>query len=256
MKPYFQGKFATIYHGDAVDVLAYLASVGTLVDVVLTDPPYSSGGMMRSDRNQTTTLKYRMTDTQKKDPDFTGDNRDQRSFEKWASYWAGDALKVTRPGGAIACFIDWRNLPSLIDAVQIGGWVYRGIVPWDKTEGMRPVQAWFRSQVEYVVLGSNGPIERGPGAPGICQPGFLRHRVVGANKLHITEKPVSLCSDILQTRSDWNVVLDPFMGAGSTLRAAKDLNRKAIGIEINEAYCEVAAQRLSQEAFDFGAAHA
>jgi site-specific DNA-methyltransferase (adenine-specific) len=70
---------------------------------------------------------------------------------------------------------------------------------------------------------------------------------------HPTPKPVSLPAHFIALHSRENdLILDPFMGAGTTLRAAKDLGRKAIGIEIEEKYCEIAAKRLSQEVFDFG----
>ena len=65
------------------------------------------------------------------------------------------------------------------------------------------------------------------------------------NDLHPTQKPLSLCKKILGANVG-QVVLDPFMGSGTTLRAAKDLGRKAIGIEIDERYCEIAARRMSQ----------
>jgi site-specific DNA-methyltransferase (adenine-specific) len=67
---------------------------------------------------------------------------------------------------------------------------------------------------------------------------------------HPTQKPIALmkwCLDIFSV----GVVLDPFMGSGTTLRAAKDLGRKAIGIEIEERYCEIAAKRLRQRVLDF-----
>lgn len=241
-KPYYEDESVTIYHGDCRSIIEWLPRV----DAVVTDPPYSSGGAMRSDRNLKTSAKYRLTGTLKEDPEFSGDNRDQRSFEKWCALWMSEALYASRSGAALVCFIDWRNLPCVIDAVQIGGWIYRGIAVWDKEVG-RPDQAWFRAQAEYIVLASNGPLERGAGAPGICQRGVLRHIVNGQEKQHITEKPVGLLADILSTRDDWQTILDPFMGSGTTLRAAKDLGRKAIGIEIEERYCEIAAKRMAQE---------
>ena len=66
------------------------------------------------------------------------------------------------------------------------------------------------------------------------------------NSLHPTEKPVELMKIIISA-NEGNTILDPFMGSGTTLRAAKDLNRKAIGIEIEEKYCEIAVERLRQE---------
>lgn len=243
MKPYYEDSHCTIYHGDCREVLPTLEPV----DLVLTDPPYSSGGAMRSDRSLPPGKKYRFTTTDRTDPNFAGDNRDQRSLELWFSYWTWDAYRVTAAGGALICFIDWRNLPCVVDAVQVGGWVYRGIAVWDKTEAARPSKGWFRAQAEYMVLASSGMLAQGAEVDGICQAGVLRHVVKQSDKHHITGKPTPLLKDIIKTRGSWRTILDPFMGSGTTLRAAKDLGRRAIGIEIEERYCEIAARRLAQE---------
>ena len=68
---------------------------------------------------------------------------------------------------------------------------------------------------------------------------------------HPSQKPVKLMSCLVKTFHKTGLILDPFMGSGTTLRAAKDLNRKAIGIEIEEKYCEIAARRMQQEVLDF-----
>ena len=71
-------------------------------------------------------------------------------------------------------------------------------------------------------------------------------------KGHPTVKPLRLFKWCIEVQSEGvAVVIDPFMGSGTTLRAAKDLNRKAVGIEIEEKYCEIAANRMSQEVLDF-----
>ena len=70
---------------------------------------------------------------------------------------------------------------------------------------------------------------------------------------HPTQKPIGIVSPLIEFSVPADgVALDPFMGSGTTLRAAKDLGRKAIGIEIHETYCEIAARRMEQEVLDFG----
>ena len=75
---------------------------------------------------------------------------------------------------------------------------------------------------------------------------FLEDRNPDGTREHPTQKPLSLMSWCLQMLPEAKTILDPFMGSGTTLRAAKDLGRRAVGIEVSERYCEVAARKMSQ----------
>ena len=244
--PYWACDYATLYAGDSLSILRGLPTAS--VDAVITDPPYSSGGLMRSDRSLETSAKYVMEGTEKTHPEFYGDNRDQRSFAFWASLWLAECWRVTKPGGFLLCFTDWRQLPTMTDAIQAGGWVWRGIVPWDKTEAVRPQRGWFRAQAEYVLTASHGTMgkeqERGV---TVCLPGVFRENVRSAEKQHITGKPVALMQRLLEVVPSGGVVLDPFAGSGTTLLAAKNLGLRSIGCEMSPDYCEVIRRRLSQE---------
>ena len=89
------------------------------VDAVVADPPYSSGGMVRSDRaNIGTVTKYTTSQNTKRADliDFGGDNRDQRAYQYWSALWMAEAMRATKPGGIIMAFTDWRQLPATTDA--------------------------------------------------------------------------------------------------------------------------------------------
>jgi len=233
----------TLYLGDCLEILPTLGKV----DLILADPPYSSGGAFRSDRSQPTDKKYQHSaETNRTYATFSGDNRDQRSFEKWCYSWMSACLRLVDEGGVLGCFIDWRNLSCVIDAIQVSGWVYRGCVPWHKGDDQRPRKGWFRSNVEYVVLGSVGPLLTGHEAEGLCADGVVYCRINGTEKLHQTGKPVTLMAQLMDVRPEWQTVLDPFMGSASTGVAAVQMGRAFVGVEAEEHYFDIACRRIEE----------
>jgi len=232
-----------LYLGDCLEILPTLG----MVDVVIADPPYSSGGFTRGDRIRKTSEKYQRSGLQKYHEDFSGDNRDQRSWILWMSAWIGAALRVSSPGAVFCLFSDWRQLPATTDAMQFAGVIWRGIAVWDKMHS-RPVPDRFRSQAEYVAWGTNGPREhnsRSKASDTVYLPGVFQCRPpTGEERQHMTQKPVRLMKDMLGIARQDETVLDPFMGSGTTGVACVELGRKFIGIEINEKYFDIACKRI------------
>ena len=255
--PYYQDDAVTLYRGDALAVLAALPDAS--VDAVVADPPYSSGGMVRGDRATPGSHGKYQGDAVNHLPEFGGDSRDQRSYAYWSALWLGQALRVCKPAGLLMAFTDWRQLPATTDAIQSGGWVWRGVAPWYKPN-TRPQSGRFTAQCEYVAWGSNGamPVDRSAGT----FPGFYQYQPE-RNKEHVTQKPLELMRDLVRIVPTGGVVLDPFMGSGTTGVAAVLEGRRFIGSEMSKHYCDVAARRMraaqgqavsrgEQDALDFG----
>lgn len=245
-----------LHHGEALAVLRSLPAAS--VDAVIADPPYSSGGAFRGDRQAPTEQKYtgwsQNEDGSSRKPTqslagFTGDTRDQRGYLVWSSMWMTECQRILKPGGTFAVFTDWRQLPTTTDAVQAAGLVWRAIAVWDKGVG-RPVKGRFRNHVEYVVWATNGPHS----SPQDVYPStVLRHTPPTSGKrVHLTEKPVGVITDLLSLTPETGVVLDPFMGSGTTGVAAIQSGRSFIGVEMSDHYFDVATTRLADVAPTLG----
>ncbi len=214
------------------------------VDAIITDPPYSSGGMYRGDRSLPVATKYVQTDSEETcRDDFAGDNRDQRSFLAWSSMWLSQCRRITRPGGVVMVFSDWRQLPTMTDAIQCGGWVWRNLATWWKP-GIRMQRGRFSSSAEYIVYGSNGPVTAGECSP---QNVFTANVIRGKDKIHIAEKPAEVIRLLVGLTPKGTTVMDPFSGSGVTIAVCKDKGRHFIGCEISEDYCKIARKRIQDE---------
>lgn len=224
MKPYYDHAGITIYHGDCREVLPRLGPV----DALMTDPPYNYG----------------------KDFGSHDDDMPEAYFWAWLEERFGLASNCLRDGGVayFSCSTQmmarcekWKFLrfrqwliwhrPNLVNVHSFADWK----------------QTW-----EPIYYGGKGSFKTVhgifPDSAVFTIPTPQRNFTDGRD--HVTQKPVGLIRAWLR-RADAELILDPFMGSGTTLRAAKDLGRRAIGIEIEEKYCEIAAKRLSQEVLSF-----
>lgn len=244
MNPFYEDEYSTLYLGDALAVLTELETGS--VDGLITDPPYSSGGMVRSDRMAKTTAKYVQSDSANQAlSDFSGDNRDQRAYQYWMALWLAEASRVLRPGAPVLLFTDWRQLPSTTDALQSGGFIWRGIVPWVKPSA-RPMSGRFTNQAEYVVWGSNGSM--GLDFEAAVLPGFYQANAP-RDREHITQKPLDVMRKLVQIVPEGGVVLDPFLGSGTTAVAALIEGRRVIGSERVLEFASISARRVQEAQF-------
>jgi site-specific DNA-methyltransferase (adenine-specific) len=226
-----------------------LTVIGTLpdesIDAIITDPPYSSGGRTLADKNRDVAEKYQKSGAWRRYPAFSGDTHDQRSHLAWSVLWIEACLRVLKPGGYFMVFSDWRQLPLMSDAMQAGGVCWRGVVAWDKGRGARaPHRAYFRHQCEYILWGSRGELSMtardGP------FDGCIQAIVLQKDKFHLTGKPTQLMRELVRPVVPGGLILDPFMGSGTTGVAAIQSGRRFLGIEREAAYVAIARERLEK----------
>lgn len=208
-EPYYQDDAVQIYHGDCRDILPCLSQV----ELVVTDPPYG--------------IKYHSGYYKYGNPhkNITGDNALPTDI-------ITKCIDLSTHGTLVFC--RWENLLEIPTP--------KSFIVWAKNN-------WTAGDLDHAYARSWEAIAFWPGPKHrfIHRPSDVLHfdRVPPTSLDHPTEKPVGVLRKLIGD-NEGNPILDPFCGSGTTLRAAKDLGRKAIGIEIEEKYCEIAARRMAQ----------
>ncbi len=237
MKPYYEENGITIYHCDCREALPYVEA-----DVLFSDPDYGVG------------VNFKV--------DFKGNlaenvGRGARPAKEADSLLAEvlSGIRIRR-NGVLFWSGSWLRIMSLASIVEASPWRVHHLGIWYKANGAGPsgnglarrFEPWF--WIEHIEKTSRqGEWDFLPDCIDVPRvlPGYNE-----ACK-HPTQKPEELISRLFRFFTvSTDCILDPFMGSGTTLRAAKDLGRRAIGLEIEEKYCEIAAKRLSQKVLNFG----
>jgi site-specific DNA-methyltransferase (adenine-specific) len=217
-KPYYEHAGITIYHADCRDILPHLPKV----DLVLTDPPYSDqvhkGARTRNSNNPKALVDF--------DSISLDDIRaviEKLPLDGW--FVATMAREHT-----FSCETD---PPTGFEFMQFGVWVKPNSAP--QFTGDKPATGWE----SVCIMRNNKRPWDGGGKRAVWQ---FNTEQSG----HPTSKPVKLFTSFIQ-QFGGDTILDPFMGSGTTLVAAKLQGKRAIGIEREEKYCEIAVQRLGQD---------
>ena len=212
LEPYYNHADITIYQGDCLDILPQLEPV----DLVLTDPPYGIGEAAGKNIKRTGGLAQATNYGNSAWDNKPIENESLLmllSYGKYACCFGGNYYLVAPS----SCWLVW-------DKVNYGNDFADCELAWTN----------YPCAVRMKKHQWNGMLRK--------------HR---EPRYHPTQKPLDVIKWAMQLSPKYDSILDPFMGSGTTLVAAKDLHRKAIGIEIEEKYCEIAVRRLAQEVIPF-----
>jgi modification methylase len=261
MKPYYEENGIQIFHGDCREVLPTLSS--ETVDMVFTSPPYNMGNTTGGGLSQ-----YR--------PHYTSESglTKRGGGGKWAQCALANGYGIHDDDMPHAEYVEWQkslllecwrllsrsgaifynHKTRILAGEAVTPFTYnpalpvRQIIIWARAGGINFSPTFYVPTHEWILVLAKPDFKlRDKAASGVGDVWYVPQE---ANPDHPAPFPLALPLQALQTTAAYTV-LDPFAGSGTTLRAAKDLGRKAIGIEIEERYCEIAANRLRQEVLQF-----
>jgi site-specific DNA-methyltransferase (adenine-specific) len=228
--------------GDAIEVMKSLPSES--VDLIATDPPYNLG----------------------KDYGNNIDYQEWHLYEAFTEKWLTEAIRLLKPTGSLYAFMGVRFIAKLFTIIESRGMLFNGWITWHYTQGMGRRQGFSPRHEDILYFTKSDKYTFNLDEIRIPQKFFRkRNNMDGANPgdvwefshvhysnpervAHPTQKPLALMERIIKASTNKEgIVLDPFVGSGSTCLAANALGRKWVGIDVNPDYIKMADSRLKQE---------
>lgn len=218
-------------HGDCLEVMKNIPDES--VDLVVTDPPYRtiSGG-----HNTPKWISGYGNSVLYKNDGKIFEHNDIEHQD-----WLKECYRVLKNGSHIYIMTNLLNLFALKSIAEDVGFKLHNLLIWEKNTCN--ANRWYMKNCEYVLFMRKGKAKSINNASSKTVHKY--NNIVG-NKLHPTEKPIELMKMYVENSSNENdLILDPFMGSGTTAIACKELNRNFIGIELDENYYKIACERIN-----------
>lgn len=225
MKPYYQDEWVTIYHGDCLETMSEIED-GSM-DILVTDPPYNIG---------------------KKYGPGTNDKRGLEEYWQWFDEVFSLVSQKVNTGYFYISHSDKGIYTAKPELEKLGLEYIQTLIWWGRNGYSMQLhrKSWSYRHEPILFFCKGDPDPLLVGDKGMWYTSVIEVPRPQSNfsegRYHPTQKPVNLYKTLIQ-RTPGKVILDPFMGSGTSLIAAKGLERKAIGLEIEEEYCEIAAKR-------------
>lgn len=230
----------SIFNCDCLEVMSSIPS--NSVDLVVTDPPYkvtsrgnagNAGGMMKKKISmQGKVFKH----------------NDIKPIE-----YIPELYRILKDGSHCYIMTNHVNLHEMLNVAKDSGFHFIKSLIWNK--GNKIMGRFYMSQYEYILFFRKGKAKKinKCGTSDILSIANKKTKNEKGENIHDTEKPIELMSILIENSSKENdVVIDPFMGVGSTVIACKNLNRQCIGIELDEEYFKIAKDRINNRCFKEG----
>jgi len=239
------GNSTLIGNGNCIDYLKFLKT--NTVDLILTDPPYNLGNFMH--KRNTNLVKMRENQFA-----YAGwDNLSQEDWEKEMEIFFQESNRVLKKRGALLLFMSLIKIETIVKIAAKYKFYYKTTGIWHKTNPMpRNMNIHFVNSTEAWVYFINDGTSGTFNNDGKMAHDFIETSLTSSKEKkfgkHPTQKPTKVISHFVKHLSNENdVVLDPFMGSGTTGVCARKMNRKFIGIDLDKKYYEISKSRMLNE---------
>lgn len=255
MSIYYQDDYVTLYHGDSLEILPNVSAV----DLIVTSPPYNLKVMPWEPLGHWTNGQSKGGGGKWSGSDGKGGiaYTDHEDSMPWPEYveWQHEILKACWNSLSDKGAIYYNHKPRLAGTqvwlpLELNpGLPMRQIIIWARAGGMNYNPTAYVPTHEWIMVLAKEKFRlKSKGASGA---GDVWRINQDSDNKHPAPFPIGIPAQAIETTAP-ALVLDPFAGSGTTLRAAKDAGVRSVGIEKSEAYCEMIAKRCAQDVFDFG----